>query len=343
MQQSQRMASTASVQWRWIWNLRCTERVKFFIWLLRRGRVLTNSVRFDRHIASSPMCPRCEQATETPIHLLRDCYYSRLVWEVSDYLPSDFFHLDFDSWLFKNSVHSHSLGSSQSTWASLFPVVLWSLWKSRNKLVFDGKWIAPQTVFQQAKSLAFETVLVLNSSVLSPLPREHRWVRWLPPDPPFLKLNTDGSRSHQSRRACAGGLIRDHQGHWIHGFTVNIGATSSFIAELWGCREGLRLALSLGIQHLILEMDSLMAVQLIQARKIGNGSFSVLLADILVLSDAFTDCLVQHTLREGNAAADYMAALGHNSTPGITIFQDPPVGISMIMHGDCVGASFLRV
>ncbi|GKU95851.1 hypothetical protein SLEP1_g9158 [Rubroshorea leprosula] len=97
MLQSQRMASTVSVQWRWIWNIRCTERVKFFIWLLRKGRVLTNSVRFDRHMASSLMCPRCEQAIETPIHLLRDCYYSRLVWEVSDYLPSNFFHLDFDS------------------------------------------------------------------------------------------------------------------------------------------------------------------------------------------------------------------------------------------------------
>ncbi|GKV52516.1 hypothetical protein SLEP1_g59094 [Rubroshorea leprosula] len=47
--------------------------------------------------------------------------------------------------------------------------------------------------------------------------------------------------------------------------------------------------------------------------------------------------------RFGNSAADFMAALGHNFTTGIILFKDPPVGISMIMHGNCVAASFLRV
>ncbi|GLT93328.1 hypothetical protein SLE2022_111260 [Rubroshorea leprosula] len=75
---------------------------------------------------------------------------------------------------------------------------------------------------------------------------------------------------------CAGGLIRDHLGRWVHGFTVNIGFTSSCLAELWGCREGLKLAHTLQLQHLILEMDSLMAIQLIQTRQVEKGPFSVL-------------------------------------------------------------------
>ncbi|GLT81968.1 hypothetical protein SLE2022_003890 [Rubroshorea leprosula] len=55
--------------WRWIWKLKCTERIKMFVWLLRKNRVLTNSVRFARHFAASPICPRCEQSPETPLHL----------------------------------------------------------------------------------------------------------------------------------------------------------------------------------------------------------------------------------------------------------------------------------
>ncbi|GLT80127.1 hypothetical protein SLA2020_515820 [Shorea laevis] len=340
--QSQRIAhSQTTTQWDWIWKLKCSERIKMFVWLLQQDRVLTNSVRFDRHFASSPMCPRCGQAVETPIHLLRDCYFSKLVWEVLDSLPPDFFVLDLRSWLFKNSTHTHLLSNTHTTWASLFLSVLWFIWKSRNKLLFEGIREPPAVVFWQARAHALDTFFALNSSVLATT-RTPRWVGWQPPAQPFVKLNTDGSRNHQSGSASAGGLIRDHLGRWVHGFTVNIGVTSSFIAELWGCREGLKLAHSLHLQYLILEMDSLMAIHLIQTRQVQRGPYSVLLSDILVLLYGFSTCIVRHTLREGNSAADFMASLGHKSSLGATIYPTPPAGISMFLHGDAVGTMFLR-
>ncbi|GKV14725.1 hypothetical protein SLEP1_g25551 [Rubroshorea leprosula] len=295
--QSQRINQVqSSMQWTWIWKLKCSERIKLFVWLLRKGRVLTNSVRFDRHMAPSPMCPR---------------------------------------------LQSHSSGTTSTTWASLFLSMLWFLWTSRNTLILEWKWTSPDVVFWQARSHALETHFALNSAILAS-PRTPRWVCWQPPTEPFLKLNTNGSRNHQSGQACAGGLIRDHLGRWVHGFTVNIGFTSSFLAELWGCREGLKLAHSLQLQHLILEMDSLMAIQLIQTRQVEKGPFSVLLTDILVLLDAFSNCIVRHTLCEGNSAADFMASLGHKSPLGTTFYQNPPVGINMLMHGDTIGTMFLR-
>ncbi|GKV50836.1 hypothetical protein SLEP1_g57520 [Rubroshorea leprosula] len=65
-----------------------------------------------------------------------------------------------------------------------------------------------------------------------------------------------------------------------------------------------------------MEMDSLMAVQMIQARNAGEGSAAVLLSDIFHYLDSFVACKVQHTLREGNGAADYMAVMGHTSPQG---------------------------
>ncbi|GKU98660.1 hypothetical protein SLEP1_g11633 [Rubroshorea leprosula] len=105
------------------------------------------------------------------------------------------------------------------------------------------------------------------------------------------------------------------------------------MAELWGCRTGLQLASELGITHLVLEMDSLLAVQMIQARKAGEGMPSGLLLDIFHF---------QHTLREGNSAADFMASLGHNLTQGTTFFPNPPEGIGSILHRDNMGTLFLR-
>ncbi|GLU11144.1 hypothetical protein SLE2022_279090 [Rubroshorea leprosula] len=148
--------------------------------------------------------------------------------------------------------------------------------------------------------------------------------------------------NHPSGSASAGGLIHDHGGRWRHGFAIDIGQQSSYMAELWGCRTGLQLASELGITHLVLEMDSLLTVQMIQARKAGEGLPSVLLLDIFHLIDSFTVYTIQHTLCEGNSAANFMASLGHNLTQGTTFFPNPPEGIGSILHSDNMGTLFLR-
>ncbi|GLT25001.1 hypothetical protein SLA2020_001590 [Shorea laevis] len=114
------------------------------------------------------------------------------------------------------------------------------------------------------------------------------------------------------------------------------------MAELWGCRAGLQLASMLGVTHLTLEMDSLMAIRLIQTKQIGEGSAFVLLSDILHLINMFTVCKVQHVLREGNSAADFMATMGHSLPQGTTLFQTPLVGIRGSLQRDNLGTLFLR-
>ncbi|GLU24096.1 hypothetical protein SLE2022_400600 [Rubroshorea leprosula] len=342
IQQSRIPNAPRPEDWTWIWHLGCTERVKLFVWLLWRGKVLTNSVRFERHMAPTPVCPRCEQSPETPLHLLRDCFYSRLVWESVSLLPTDFFSLNFDSWLKRNAITPGRKTNSPNLWPFVFLATIWHLWKSRNKLVFEGQRIPPHLAANQAHSFALESRFALESVNLIHDTRAPRWVSWNPPPHPYLKLNTDGSHNHHSGKAAAGGLIRDHNGRWVHGFAVNVGLTTSFLAELWGCREGLKLAHSLGIQQLVLEMDSLLAIQLIQNRQVSAGPASVLLTDIFVLIDFFSSCLVQHTLREGNLAADFMASMGHELTLGTTPFPTPPVDIHMILQSDHLGTMFLR-
>ncbi|GLT30193.1 hypothetical protein SLA2020_050080 [Shorea laevis] len=327
--------------WRWIWKLQCAERIKIFVWLLMHGKVLTNSLRFERHFAATPLCPRCEQGQETALHLLRDCYYSRLVWENSATLPADFFLLNFEDWIRNNAEAYSSSSESRKHWSSFFLSLIWTIWKSRNALIFEGRRLTPQNLYQQASSLAMNTRLAFASIVFGHS-RVPRWVRWFPPDFPFLKLNTDGAMNHSTGKASAGGLIRDHGGRWIHGFAMCIGQQSSYMAELWGCREGLRLASCLGITHLILEMDSLMAVQMINARKAVVGLASALFLDIFHLIQTFSECRVQHTLREGNSAADRMASIGQHLSLGVTFFDSPPADIHGILSDDDVGTLFLR-
>lgn len=65
------------------------------------------------------------------------------------------------------------------------------------------------------------------------LTRQLQWVLWIPPDDGNVKLNSDGSVNDQEH-ATVEGVIRDYTGAWLLGYSVNIGITSVFHAELWG-------------------------------------------------------------------------------------------------------------
>ncbi|CAA0827040.1 Polynucleotidyl transferase- ribonuclease H-like superfamily protein [Striga hermonthica] len=61
---------------------------------------------------------------------------------------------------------------------------------------------------------------------------------------------------------CAGGSLRDDQGHWLGGFSMNIGTCSIMAAKLWGFFPGLSLALDLGFRHVKAEVDNASVVTL---------------------------------------------------------------------------------
>ena len=67
-------------------------------------------------------------------------------------------------------------------------------------------------------------------------------IRWLPPQPPFIKLNTDGSALGNPGLAGAGGVLRDHWGKWVSGFFLHIGLATNNLAELATVRRGLEMA-----------------------------------------------------------------------------------------------------
>ncbi|CAL2254548.1 unnamed protein product [Prunus armeniaca] len=65
-----------------------------------------------------------------------------------------------------------------------------------------------------------------------------------------------------SRAIGAGGVLRNSEGLWIGGFTVNLGLGQVQDAEIWGLFFGLKLAISHNSSPLIVEMDSALAVSL---------------------------------------------------------------------------------
>ena len=174
-----------------------------------------------------------------------------------------------------------------------------------------------------------------SSSRITPL------VSWIPPPAGCLKLNSDGSVHHLGN-AAAGGLIRDDLGHWIQGYSVNIGITSPFEAELWGLVHGLKVALSLNIPDLLVDLDSAALVDLFANPPSPHRATSNLMLEGRHLLSLFASVTFRHTFREGNQAADFLANFGHSIEPGLLIHHAPPTGIGPILLGDKMETMFPR-
>ncbi|KAF7814751.1 reverse transcriptase [Senna tora] len=58
-------------------------------------------------------------------------------------------------------------------------------------------------------------------------------VNWNPPTVGWWKLNSDGACSGNLSPFAIGGIIRDHLGNWVKGFSGYVGHGTALKAELW--------------------------------------------------------------------------------------------------------------
>uniref|UniRef100_A0A2N9G7T7 RNase H type-1 domain-containing protein n=1 Tax=Fagus sylvatica TaxID=28930 RepID=A0A2N9G7T7_FAGSY len=154
--------------------------------------------------------------------------------------------------------------------------------------------------------------------VVLPIWKEPLLIGWSPPPTGFVKLNSDGSALGNPGSAGAGGVLQDCSGKWISGFAPHIGFTTSFVAELWGLRDGLMLARQLDVSKIVIEIDAKSLIQL------------------------FKVALIQHTHCEGNYCADLLAKAGNSSSTPFSVFDVPPTFVVSQYLADALGVYYTR-
>ena len=149
----------------------------------------------------------------------------------------------------------------------------------------------------------------------------------------WAKLNSDGSALGNPGRAGGGGVIRDHNGKWLKGYTRSLGCTNSCMAELWALRNGLLLARDMGLNNLIIELDVL-SVVLLMINNTPNLTLEPLLNDCRNLVREIPNKQITHIFREANQCADAMAKLGASCTTSFVVFLHPPPVVERILADD---------
>jgi ribonuclease HI len=109
-------------------------------------------------------------------------------------------------------------------------------------------------------------------------------------------------------------------------FSLSIGTTNSLVAELWGLRDGLKLAHNLHICKLIIEIDAKAVVDLIiadNATSQDSHPYSALIFDYRFLMHTFEEAHLHHVHRERNFYADLLSKARNNSLDVFSEFVSP--------------------
>lgn len=56
--------------WKWIWKIKSSNKLKHFLWLCVHDRLPTNKLRHSRHIAESSLCEICQKEEESTLHVI---------------------------------------------------------------------------------------------------------------------------------------------------------------------------------------------------------------------------------------------------------------------------------
>uniref|UniRef100_A0A2N9HM73 RNase H type-1 domain-containing protein n=1 Tax=Fagus sylvatica TaxID=28930 RepID=A0A2N9HM73_FAGSY len=209
----------------WLWHTLTSPRIQFFLWQCYHDSVPVRSTLAHRGINLNPSCPRCSCPMESLSHL----FILRATFK----------------------------------WQTVFSFGLWNLWLRRNQVIFK-----PGTSFSNTptSTLSFASeFFCLWGNGKNPKNSHSITIKWLLPPSGWAKLNTDGASSGNPGIAGGGGVLRDCRGAWVRGFSRHIDYASSVQAELRALLDGLLMTVELNIPYLEIEMDSLLAVDLILA------------------------------------------------------------------------------
>ena len=184
----------------------------------------------------------------------------------------------------------------------------------------------------------------LAGTTSQPPSRIPHLVRWYPTPFPYLKLNTDGSALGNPGPTGVGGVLRDHRGQWISGFSLRGGFATNNMAELATVRQGLEMAWNKGYKLLHLELDSKVVLSWLTNHNINYPTNMLpLICDCRNLLHQEWEVHVHHVYREANGCADLLAKRGTRQQPLVCVYSSYPTFVTVAYIRDLTGLGETRL
>ncbi|XP_039040629.1 uncharacterized protein LOC120178942 [Hibiscus syriacus] len=221
------------------------------------------------------------------------------------------------------------LKSNSVIWTFIPGAVIWTIWKFRNYIVFEGGKLDQTELFfltrvrlaswylAKKKDVSIPKDSLISDPSIGDSYSSYNFLKssitpWLPPPTGFIKLNVDAAISCDWEKSGLGGLMRDHSGAILGSFQEPNGFGPPTLKELKAIQRGISFFTSvLGRvkDRLIIESDSRVAVDWINKVVSCPAVYGFIVRDIV-------ECLktvggvVRWIARTTNMDADALAKAG---------------------------------
>ncbi|XP_058222863.1 uncharacterized protein LOC131332577 [Rhododendron vialii] len=254
-------------------------------------------------VIDDPSCPVCGSNQESVVHILCNCPLAVQAWRLSP-------------------LHDQS----NKEWRmSVAAVLMWYIWKCRNRALFDHKLALPGVVCKWAMEYLQE---FLSAKSLNPLNivssgkgAANSWIK--PPDGIF-KINVDGSWKKDMGKGGYGIVVRDYRGLFV---VASVGfskwCASSLVVEALAIRQSVHLGFQLGLGSIFVESDAQLLVKMLNGQVTTNQEVEIIIHDIQALSKNFQCYGFSFVRRTGNSVAYVLASKGLSGS-GYSLWTESP-------------------
>ncbi|MBA0872893.1 hypothetical protein Goshw_022800, partial [Gossypium schwendimanii] len=284
------------------------QRVRVFLWLAFKQKLLTNSERVRRGFSHCSSCSICGHEFEDLFHVLRDCPPAKEVWR-----------LDYGL-----------------VWSCLFGLVAWRIWKNRNLFIFQHiSWTASEVV--KVSSCWGCNYISHDGDNFNNKQSSSLMVNL---DDTWVFLSTDGAVVRDSGYAATGGVAHDRNGNWIVGFNRFLGVCSPFEAEVWAILDGILILLNKGYKQIIIMTDNLEFAQILNDMDMEDSGITGLRRTLRILYSE-GEWRIKHIPRNQNLVADRLAKLSLSWKSSLQVIDKAPRDILDLLQEDKINGCFM--
>lgn len=303
-----------------VWNLKLGPKIKMFTWKCLKGILPVGERLVERHINVDPKCKRCG-SSESINHLLFHCPFARDVWKLSPLDASFEISRLTDLRADWSQLHGQKcLPPTGVASTPLAPWIMWSLWKGRNKFMFENYAGNPVDILTQAivaakewESAQIKEEKKSQTTALQPLPLVPSVTR------------SDAAWNEESQCAGLGWVVMTAEQRHV-GKKRMLCTSSALIAEAMAMREAMQMSRNLGIREVRFESDSARLIKAINLKKPELEIYGIV-EDILNISFSFDVVIFSWIPRERNGEADCIAKQALASVEQVVVeavFMPPP-------------------
>uniref|UniRef100_A0A803QCI5 RNase H type-1 domain-containing protein n=1 Tax=Cannabis sativa TaxID=3483 RepID=A0A803QCI5_CANSA len=215
----------------------------------------------------------------------------------------------------------------------------WAIWKARNELVWDQKTRIVDEVVQFAlRSLDRwnKAQLGENYPSLNPSFFNKRDELWTKPATNGIKIDVDAVIFDNESRFGIGFVVWDCKAELLVAVALNwSGKITPEAAEAMGIREALSCLKDKSFQHICLESDNLVSVQVIHSEVVMCSDFGLIVQDCKSLLNFISNVSLKFVKRSANRAEHVIARQSCWSAERMSTNENVPSELKVVLLSDC--------